>query len=489
MQGIQNPMLGRLIQPEIQELITNKRYKELRETLIELDPADISESIVVLSQEERAILFRILPRDVAADVFEYLHFYDQEELLRSLGQEHVSAILNEMEPDDRTALLEELPGKVTSRLMKLLTPAERKIAKSLLGYPEDSIGRRMTPEYVAVKEDWTVAQVMEHIRKTGEDKETINVIYVIEKNEKLVDDLRLRMLIFADPQTRVSELMDHQFVALSAMDDQETAIEVMTHYDRIALPVIDSQGTLVGIVTADDVFDVVEEETTEDVHRMGGMEALDEPYSQVRFYTMIRKRAGWLFVLFVGEVFTIWAMQSYSDQIKTLAALTFFIPLIISCGGNSGSQVTSLVIRAMAVQDIKLNDWYRVMSRELMTGVILGCILGTVALVPANIFVEGMGSDESTLVANPIEANQNEGNNPNQTTDSKTYSVFIFAIAVSTAVFSVVVFGTLIGCMLPFILSGIGFDPAFSSAPLVATIVDLMGVFIYFSVATLILGI
>ncbi len=461
MYDLQDSMLGRLLQPELRAMIREKNFKELRATVSELDPADIAEAIFALTAEESALLFRILPRSLAADIFEHLQFQDQEELLRSLGQEQVAAILNEMDPDDRTALLEELPGKVTNRLLRLLTPEERSIAVNLLGYPEESIGRRMTPEYVAVGEDWTVQEVLDNIRRYGKDKETVNVIYVVGENDVLIDDIRLQTIIVSDPNTKVSELMDRQFVALSAMDDQETAIEVMTHYDRFVLPVIDTQGVLVGIVTADDIFDVVEVETTEDIHRLGGLEALDAPYSTVSFFTMIKKRAGWLTVLFLGATFTIWAMEMYHEQISELSVLTFFIPLIISSGGNSGSQVTSLVIRAMAVQEIHMRDWYRVLGRELMTGILLGCILGGIALARIYLFPdEGISAEQ----------------------------ILHISITVSIAVICVVVFGTMVGCMLPFALRLCGFDPAFSSAPLVATILDLMGVIIYFSVAKFILS-
>ncbi|MEW6236996.1 MAG: magnesium transporter [Candidatus Omnitrophota bacterium] len=459
MQGSRDSMLGLLIQPEIHELLEQKNYKELREILTELDPADIADFMVVLSPEECAVVFRLLPQTISADVFEHLPFSDQEELIQYLGQEQVAAILNEMEPDDRTALLEELPGKVTRRLMGLLSPEERRISQTLLGYPEESVGRLMTPEYVAIKKDWSVEEAFQHIRKTGQDKETVNVIYVTDEDEKLIDDIRLRSLLFADPQTKISELMDYQYTALAAQDDQETAIEMMTKYDRIALPVVDSQGALVGIVTSDDVFDVAEEETTEDIHRLAGMEALDEPFSQVSILTMIRKRAGWLAILFAGETLTITAMEGFSEEILKWGALTFFIPLIISMGGNSGSQATSLVIRAMALQEVKLKDWYRTLGREFLTGILLGVILGAISIARVHLFpVEGVIGER----------------------------IMLTSLTVSLAVICVVLFGSLIGSMLPFILRSLGFDPALSSAPLVATLVDVMGVVIYFSIAKLI---
>lgn len=454
-------MLGQLIAPDIQALIKAKDYKEVRESLSELDPVDIAEAILVLSLEDQALVFRLLPRQVAADVFEYLPFSAQEDVLHSLGQENLAALLNEMEPDDRTAFLEELPGKVTRRLLELLSPEERAVATELLGYPEHSIGRRMTTEYVAVRNEWTVEEVFQYIRKNGQDKETINVIYVIDENERLIDDIRLRQLIFAEPQARIAEISDGSYVTLNANDDQEKAIEVMSKYDRIALPVVDSDGTLVGIVTADDVFDVAAEETTEDMHRMGGMEALKDPYWQVSFLSMVKKRAGWLSLLFLSEMLTATAMGYFENEIQKAVVLALFIPLIISSGGNSGSQATSLIIRALALQDISLRQWFRVFRREMCTGFLLGCILGTIALIRINFWPARLA------LYGP--------------------HYFLVAITVFCALIGVVLFGTIVGAMLPFIFRSLGFDPALSSAPFVATLVDVTGIVIYFSVAMVIL--
>ncbi len=457
MHGYPESMLGRLIKPEIISMLEQKQYMELRDALVTLDPVDISDTIQGLSLEDRAIVFRILPKALSADVFENLPLADQEELIVSLGQEQVSAILNEMDPDDRTALLEELPGIVTRRLLELLTPEERTVTTTLLGYPEDSIGRLMTPEYVAIHEDWTVEQVFAHIRETGREKESINILYVIGEHDKLKAYIILKTLIFADPQTVVRDIMNTKVIALPAHDDQETASEVMIRYDYSILPVVDSDNTLVGIVTADDVFDVVLEETTEDMHRMAGMAALEEPYFDVSFPTLLRKRGGWLVVLFIGATFTISVMEYFQEGFQK--KLLFFIPLIMSSGGNSGSQAATLVIRAMAVQDVTLNDWFRVLRRELLTAIILGSILGIIALMRITIFPSSFGD-----------------------------YYFILATAVAAAVLAVVLFGTLVGSMLPFILRGIGFDPALSSTPLVATLVDIIGLAIYFWVAMLILG-
>lgn len=453
-------MLGKLIEPELKAMLAEKRYKDLRQTLQELDPVDIAEIIQVLSPDEGIILFRILPRDLAADVYEYLPLHEQEDFLRLLSNEQIAAILNEMDPDDRTELLEELPVKISRQVLKLLSPDERKVATTLLGYPEESIGRLMTPEFMAIRENWTVKEAFQYIRTHGQDKESINILYVVDENDKLLDEILLKDLLFADPNSQISELMNRQVVSLLSTDDQETAADTMLRYDLSMLPVVDSDGALVGIVTNDDILDVVVEEATEDIHRMGGMEALEEPYLQVSFLTMLRKRAGWMAFLFLSGMVTVSVMSMFQPFIDQLTVLSIFIPLIISSGGNTGSQAATLVIRALAVQDIDLSDWFRVLGRECLMGLSMGAILGLVALLRVYYFP---GAEIHV-------------------------PAFLLSLTVSLSVLGVVTFGTLVGCMLPFILRSIGFDPALSSSPLVATCMDTLGVMIYFTIAIFILS-
>lgn len=450
--------LGILIEPEIRSWLENRNYKELRESLQELDPFDIAQALLVLSPEERAIVFRILPRRIAAEVFAHLPLSEEEELLHSLGNAHVSGILNELAPDDRTALLEELPGQVTKRLIGSLSPQERQVANTLLGYPEYSVGRLMTPEYVAVPAEWSIKDTLNHIRLVGREKETINVIYVFDENDHLAAYLPLRRLLISDPDQYISEIMRTNVVALNAFDDQETAADVMARYDMSVLPVIDSEGTLVGIVTADDVLDVVVEESTEDIHLMGGLEALDEPYNDISFFSLFRKRAGALMLLFLGGTLTVTAMGVYASGLEK--SLLIFIPLIISSGGNSGSQAATLVIRALSTQEIRLGDWFKVLGREFGMGIMLGILLGAIAffLVPF-----WPGGEDVTAAKQSI-----------------------IALTVGCAVITVVLYGTTMGAMLPFVLKRCGMDPAFSSTPLVATVVDATGIIIYCMVAALI---
>jgi len=360
-------MLSKLLMPEIESLIAERKLSILKEILLEWTPADIADLILDLPQQEKVIVFRVLPIDLATDTFEHLEFDTQEELLKAMGNEEVAAILNDMSPDDRTALLEELPGTYAKRLIQLLSSDERKIAQTLLGYPENSVGRLMTPDYIAVRENWTISETLEYIRKHGADKETLNVIYVIDEKGKLIDDIKIREIILAPLDKKVSDLMDENFVAFNVHDDQEKAVEVFKKYDRVALPVVDKSGVLIGIVTVDDVLDVAEEEATEDIHKLGGVEALEEPYSTMPFFLMIKKRVVWLTVLFVGEMLTASAMGFFEDEIARAVVLALFVPLIISSGGNSGSQAATLVIRAIALGEVTLSDWWHIMRREILS--------------------------------------------------------------------------------------------------------------------------
>jgi len=366
-----------------------------------------------------------------------------------------------MAPDDRTMFLEELPAAVTRQLLTLLTPEERAVAVRLLGYPEGSIGRLMTPHYVAVREDWTIAQVLDHVRLHGRDSETLNVIYVVDDTGRLIDDIRIREVLLTAPTNTVKSLMDRRWVALKATDDQETAVRVFREEDRTALPVTDSTGILIGIVTVDDVLDVAEAEATEDIQRLGGSEALDEPYMQIAFRRMIQKRAGWLTALFLGEMLTATAMGVFEKEIEKAVVLALFVPLIISSGGNSGSQASTLVIRALALGEVGLVDWWRVMRREIGAGLVLGGILGTVGF-----FRIAVWSAFSSIYG------------PHW---------LLVAATVALSLVGVVLWGTLTGSLLPFLLRRLGFDPAASSAPFVATLVDVTGLIIYFSVALIIL--
>src|SRR5216110_493228 len=303
-------MVGKILIPEIRSLIEARDFAGLRELFREWPPADVAEVIIDMPEDDRVIIFRVLPAALAADVFEYLDVDAQQSLLHCMAHEQVAAILNEMSPDDRTALLEEVPSAAARQLIRLLTPEERRVATALLGYPEGSVGRLMTPDFVAVREDWTVNEVLDHVREHGRDSETLNIIYVVDDRGKLIDDVRMREFLLKPLTAKVSEIRDQSFVALNAADSQQDALNIFRKYDRAALPVVDSSGILVGIVTSDDMLDVAEEEATEDIQKFGGMEALEEPYMRIPLWRMVRKRAGWLIVLFLGEMLTATAMAN-----------------------------------------------------------------------------------------------------------------------------------------------------------------------------------
>lgn len=454
-------MLGRTIQPELNALIRSRDWETLRDILGDLLIPDVAELISEIPAEDQAVIFRLLPKHQAADVFEHLDVRTQKGLLKGLGQEQVAAILNEMHPDDRTAFLEELPGSVTKQLVSLLSVDERRVAQTLLGYPESSVGRIMTPDYVAVRREWSVQQVLDSIREHGKDSETLNVIYVVDEKGVLIDDIRIREFLLAPLEASVSDLMDKKFIALHINDGQDIAVQTFRKYNRVALPVVDSENILVGIVTIDDVLAIAEEQHTEDIQKFGGVEALDVPYTATPLLGMVRKRAVWLVVLFLGELLTATAMGFFEDEIARAVVLALFVPLIISSGGNSGSQAATLIIRAMALGEVRLRDWWKVMRREVISGLLLGSILGVLGFLRIalwSIFTDMYGEHWVLL-----------------------------GFTVGTTLVGVVLWGTLSGSMLPFVLKRLGADPATSSAPFVATLVDVTGLLIYFSVAYLVL--
>ena len=446
---------------DLAALIRDGDFQQLREQLVEQRPPELAAALSELRADEQVIAFRILPRSLAAAVFEYMSPESQYSLLKAMAQEDVAALLNRMSPDDRTSLLSELPANVTKQLLALLTPEERVEAVTLLGYPPGTVGRLMTPHYVAIREEWTVQQVLDYVREHGQNSETLNVIYVVDEAGVLIDDIRIREFLVVPLTRRVSDLMDRRFVTLKATDTQESAVAVFRREDRTALPVTDTAGVLIGIVTVDDVLDVAEEAATRDFQMVGGSEALDEPYMKMSVLGMVKKRAGWLVVLFLGEMLTATAMGFFEKEIARAVVLALFVPLIISSGGNSGSQASTLVIRALAIGELELADVWRVIRREIFSGLALGCILGAIGFLRISIW----------------------------SAFSNIYGPHWVLVAwtVALALVGVVLWGTLVGSVLPFVLRRLGFDPATSSAPFVATLVDVTGLIIYFSVGVVIL--
>ena len=445
-------------------LLEERDWKTLKQNLKSIDPLQIAEIVEESPKADRIFLFRLLTRETAKFTFQHLSHDLQEDIIEGLAtnREKITNLLNDLDPDDRTAFFEELPGVVSQRLVQMLSKEEREITIRLLGYPEDSIGRLMTPEYVAVKPYFTVQQTLEHIRKFGKDSETLNVVYIVDDSWKLIDDIRIKEIILASPEQTIAELSDNRFVSLNAYDDQEVAVKILRDHDRVALPVIDTNGILLGIVTFDDVMDVAEEETTEDFQKFGGIRELDMSYVQTSLFEMVKKRAGWLILLFFGQLLTATAMTYFEVELEKALMLALFIPLIISSGGNSGSQAASLIIRSLALGELKVKSWWYVMRKEMLTGLILGSILGVIGLI--RIFVW-------------------------QKAGFYDYGEFWLWIGITIA-FSlvfIVLWGTLSGSMIPFLLKKLKLDPATASAPFVATLVDVTGLIIYFSIAAIFL--
>lgn len=446
---------------QFEELLASADRQLLHDFLNDQNISDIADLMSEYPDYEAEIISGMAVHR-AVSVFKILDNTAQRRIVKELPPNITAALLNELPADDRTDFLEDMPREATRDLIKLLNPAERKITLSLLGYPEDSVGRLMTPDYVYVYEQNTIEQVFETIRKYAKNSETIDVIYVINKQGELVDDIRIKDLILAQPGKRMDEILDGRVIALNVHDDQEHASQVFKMNNRVALPVTDDNNVLMGIVTIDDILWVANEEFTEDIQKIGGTEALNEPYLDIPILKLFRKRIGWLVVLFLGEMLTASAMKVFEGEIQKAVVLALFIPLIISSGGNSGSQASTLIIQAMAMGEITLAEWWRVMRREIISGLLLGGVLGFIGFV-------------RIFVWNAIAPN--------------IYGEhwLMLGFTVGFSLIGVVLWGTLSGSMLPILLKKLGADPAVSSAPFVATLVDVTGLVIYFSFAYLFL--
>jgi magnesium transporter len=450
------------IQQQFEEVIASEDKLAIQEFLNDQNISDVADLIYENEDYECQIISH-LSIHRAASVFKIIELPTQKRIIKNLPPIKTTELLNELPADDRVAFLEELPTSIVRDLIKTLDPNERRDTLELLGYPENTMGRIMTPDYVYVYEENSVAEAFETIRKHARGSETIDVIYVINEKGELLDDIRIRDFILAEPTTKVSDMMDGRFIVLHATDDQEMASEVFKMNNRVALPVTDDNNILLGIVTIDDILWVAEEEFSEDIQKIGGTEALDEPYLEMPFWKLIRKRAPWLIILFVGELFTASAMSFFEDEIKKVLVLNMLVPLIISSGGNTGSQASTLIIQAMAKAEITIADWFRILKREIKSGLVLGGILGLVGFL-------------RTYMWSYIEPHLYGGN------------TFLLAMVTGVSVLGVVLWGTLAGSMLPIFLKRMKFDPATSSAPFVATLVDVTGIIIYFSVAYLFLS-
>ncbi|MBS1660867.1 MAG: magnesium transporter [Bacteroidetes bacterium] len=444
------------VKEQFAEIIQSEDVLAIREFLNNQNISEVADLIYEFPDYEAQIMGNMSIHR-ASSTFKILDVPTQKRIIQELPAFKTAELLNDLSADDRTSFLEELPSEVVKELIKTLDPEERKITLSLLGYPEHSVGRLMTPDYIAVEKDWTVKEVIEHIREVGKDSETIDVIYVVDDKGFFIDDVRIREIILANPEKKIEDVIDNRYIALNVNDDQETASEAFKMNNRVALPVLDNNNILLGIVTIDDVLWITQEEFSEDIQKIGGTEALDEPYLEMALPKLFKKRIVWLIVLFLSEMLTATAMGYFEDEIAKFTVLALFIPLIISSGGNSGSQASTLIIQAMALGEITIADWWRVIRREFIQGLMLGTVLGIIGFTRVMLWNQIFHTYEphGTLVA----------------------------LTVGCSLVGVVLWGTIAGSMLPIILKKFGADPATSSAPFVATLVDVTGLVIYFSVA------
>jgi magnesium transporter len=443
---------GALTKEQFQEELRSRQFRHLRTYCRMAEPADIAERLDGLSSAETIVLFRLIPKRRRAEIFAYLSFDIQERLLGDLPDNVVTNLVNEMEADDRTRLLEDLPVEIRGRILLKLSPEERRTAWQLLSYPEDSVGRLMNPEFIALRADMKVAQAVDFLRwNTVYPEDLATELFVTDAVGKLKGQVSLAALVLADaPGVSIESLMEPSNVTLKPDDIEEMAVDIFRKYDQSVIPVVDAGNVLLGIVTADDVFDVAEEDATEDIQQFGGQATLEDSYFETPLVTLVRKRAGWLLLLFFGEIFTGTALHKYDDAIASMRYLVYFVPLIISSGGNSGSQAASLVIRGLAVNEMRPEDFGRVFRREALAGLALGVILGIIGFIRATTW----------------------GQSP------------MVGLSVGITLVIVVLFGGILGAMMPFVMKSFRLDPAVSSSPFIASLSDVAGILIYFQVAT-----
>ena len=446
---------------EIPLLIEKRDFASIRQTLIALPHADAADLLEHLSPVQMAVSFRLLPKTAAAEIFEYIDADHQEALIRALGENDAAGILNAMSDDDRTAFLEECPEHAV-RLLGLLDPAQQRVALQLLGYPENSVGRMMTTKFVAIQRDWTIQQALDHIRDRAKDVYYVHVVCSVDEAGHLLGVHRIRDIFLADVKTHVSDLPVAPPLFLKVTDTQEEAVNTFRRHSRTIIPVVNADMKVLGIVTVDDVLETAAEEAAKDIAFLGAVEVPEEPLLETPLMQLIRQRAGWLVILFIGEMFTATAMGFFEGEIQHAVVLALFLPLIISSGGNSGSQSSALVIRAMALAEVGLRDWFRVFKREIISGLGLGLILGSIGFARIAVWHQFF---------------------------PKLYGEhwMLLGFVIFFSLIGVVLWGSLAGAMLPFLLRRLGFDPAKAAAPFVATIVDVTGLVIYFFVAALIL--
>ncbi len=439
---------------QILQLIEKHQCQEIKKVAHTLPVAELADLLMDMEKAQQVLFFRALSTEMASEVFTYLDPPQQNTLLVNLSDEEARELLAALEPDDQASLLTELPSEITKRLINLLSPVDLQEVRELLGYPEESVGRFMTPDYAAVRPHWSIQKALQYIRSVGQKVENLNVIYVTDDQGKLLDALKLKDFIVAPPSAKVQNIMDYTYISLSAFDDREKAVRTMQRSDKSSLPVISSDGVLVGLVTFDDVLEIAEEETTEDFQKEASVVPLDMSYREATSKVLFSKRVLWLMVLVVVNIFSSGIIAMHEEILEQTIALAFFIPLLIDSGGNVGAQSSTLIIRAIATGDIKLQEWFKTFLKEISVGVLLGVSMG-VATFFLGILRGGIW----------------------------------VGIIVGLTMVAIVLVTNLIGMTLPFILSRFKLDPAIASSPLITTLADIAGLFIYFFIAAWILGV
>ena len=441
------------VRVNVEELIDRRQWTELKAAVAEWPAPELAELVLERGHPDRLLLFRVLTRNLSGEVFSHLDPEAQNALLGELNTDEIRRLITNLEPDDRTRLFEELPDRVVQRLLNLLSPADLRAARLLLSYPDESVGRLMTPEYVAIRPDWTIKQALQHIRVRGRDREVVTTIYVTDAHWKFLDALELPRLILAELDETVENILEHEAVTLSPYDDREEAVRKMSKYDLFVLPVVGADDVLIGIVTADDVLDVAEDEATEDFQLSAAVEPLKISYSDAGVVSLFRKRIPWLLALVVVNLGAAGVIAAYEETLAALISLAFFIPLLMGSGGNTGAQSATLVVRALATGDLDRSQWRPIVLKETAVGAILGATMGLSA------WLLGLIQGDREV-----------------------------AIVVALAMFLIVVASNLIGVLVPFLLTRLGIDPAVASSPLITSVADIAGLAIYFAIASWVLA-
>lgn len=444
------PMSKRIL-----ELIEQGKFSKVRNELIELNVVDIAQILEELQADQMLLIFRLLPKEIAVDVFTYMSTEQQQYIIEVITDKEIQHIIDQLFLDDTVDLIEEMPSNIVKKILKNTDPGLRELINQFLKYPENSAGSIMTIEYVDLKSDMTVKEALEHIRETGVEKETINTCYVLNENRKLEGIVSLRKLILSDSDTIIKDIMETNIIKIQTHEDQEHTAQLFKKYDLLAMPVVDNENRLVGIITIDDVVDIIEQETTEDFQIMAAMQPSDEQYLRTSVFNLAKNRILWLLVLMISATFTGYIIKSFQDLMQSTVILAAFIPMLMDTGGNAGSQTAVLVIRGLALGEIKLNDILRVLWKELRVSIIVGFLLSLINFIRIH-YIEKIDIE--------------------------------IALTVCISLYLTVILAKVVGAILPIFAKKLNLDPAIMASPMITTIVDAVALLAYFSLASMFLG-